>query len=170
MNRLVFQKKLIIEDSLQIPPYTHITFFGWRLAFGVVGDDSLWLPQNHFHSTLLYSIHFSLPVTICFKNRMFLLHLSRDSYVEIRSRRFLSTSLMWNPNIKVINITNLVQMIFNAWFAYFEYASYLPCGITLIVLNYCFNLILINFDWSTLSSSNVQRQISSMKLCKPLKK
>ena len=42
-----------------------------------------------FPSTLLYSyIHFSLPVTICFRNRTFLLHLSRESHMEIRSRRF----------------------------------------------------------------------------------
>ena len=36
---------------------------------------------------------------------------------------------------------------------YFEYAGYLPCGIKLIVLNYCFNLIAINFNWSSQSWS-----------------
>ena len=30
-----------------------------------------------------------------------------------------------NPNVKEMNIIKLVQMIFNAWFGYFEYASYL---------------------------------------------
>ena len=36
----------------------------------VVGGGSLCLPHDLFSSTLLYSIHFSLPVTICFKNGM----------------------------------------------------------------------------------------------------
>ena len=75
---------------------------------------------------------------------------------------------MWNSNIKAINITKLVQMIFNAWFGYFEYISSLPRGIMLIVLNYCFDLIAINFSWSTRLWSIVQREISSTKLCKPL--
>ena len=56
---------------------------------------------------------------------------------------------MWNPNIKAINITKLVQIIFNAWFGYFEYVGYLPHGIPLIVLNYCLDLITINFKWCT---------------------
>ena len=47
-------------------------------------------------------------------------------------------------------------MIFNAWFGYFEYVGYLPRGITLIVLNYCFDLIAINFNWSTRPWSIVQ--------------
>ena len=42
---------------------------------------------------------------------------------------------MWKPNIKVINITGLVQKMFSAWFGYFEYVSYLLRGIMLIVLN-----------------------------------
>ena len=37
---------------------------------------------------------------------------------------------MWKPNIKVVHITKLVQMIFNTWFGFFEYVGYLPCGIT----------------------------------------
>ena len=39
------------------------------------------------------------------------------------------------PNIKAINITKLVQMIFSAWSGYFEYVGYLPHGITLIDLS-----------------------------------
>ena len=75
---------------------------------------------------------------------------------------------MWNPNIKAIHITKLVQMIFSTWFGYFEYVGYLLHVITLIVLSYCFDLIAINFNWSTLQWSIVQWEISSMKLCKPL--
>ena len=44
-------------------------------------------------------------------------------------------SLMWNPNIKVINITKLVQMIFSTWFGYFEYVGSLPYGITSFFLD-----------------------------------
>lgn len=42
---------------------------------------------------------------------------------------------MWNSNIKVINITEMVQMVFKVLFGYFEYVSYLPRGITSIILN-----------------------------------
>ena len=42
---------------------------------------------------------------------------------------------MWNPNIKVINVTKLVQMIFSTWFAYFESVGFLHGGVTEIVLN-----------------------------------
>ena len=74
------------------------------------------LPHNIFHSTLLISNHFSPPIRICFKNGAFSLNLNKESRVEIWSRRFvcLFVSLIWNPNIKVINITKLVQVIFNA--------------------------------------------------------
>ena len=44
-------------------------------------------------------------------------------------------SLMWNPGIKAINITKLGEMIFNTWFGYFEYVSYLSHGIMLIILS-----------------------------------
>ena len=95
-----------------------ITFSGWRLAFGVIGGGSSCLPHNLFCSTLLYSIHFSLSVIICFKNEMFLLCLSRVLHAEIWSRFLFFTWLVWNPNIKAMNITKLVQMPFNSWFGY----------------------------------------------------
>ena len=69
---------------------------------------------------------------------------------------------MWNPNIRAISITKLVQMIFHTWFGYFDYVRYLPCGVTLCLL------ITINFNWSTWLSSIVHREISNMKLRKPL--
>lgn len=37
---------------------------------------------------------------------------TRESHAEIWSRRFFSLKLTWNLNIKVINITKLVQMVF----------------------------------------------------------
>ena len=89
-------------------PTTNTTspLLGWRPVFDVVGGGSFHLPQDLFCSTLLYSIHFSLPITICFKNGMFLLRLSRELYMETQSRSFFS--LMLTPNIKAINITKLV--------------------------------------------------------------
>ena len=65
--------------SFQSHHIRNITFFGRRLAFGVVGGGSFRLPHDLFHSTLLYSIHFSSPVTICFKNGMF-------HYVSVENR------------------------------------------------------------------------------------
>ena len=41
------------------------------------------------------------------------------------------TSLMWNPNIKTIHITKLVQMVFNSRFGYCEYVGHVLHGITL---------------------------------------
>ena len=51
------------------------------------------------------------------------------------AKKVFLVKFMWNPNIEVITITKLVQMIFRAWFGYSEYVSYLPNGITLIVLS-----------------------------------
>ena len=57
-------------------------------SFGVVGAGSFCLSPVLFHSTLLYSIHFSLPITIHFKNGTLSLYFSKDSHVKIQSRRF----------------------------------------------------------------------------------
>ena len=96
--------------------------FGWRSASGVVGGSFFLLPHDLFHSTLLYIIYFSLPITVCFKNGTFLLHLSRELHVEIRFEK---------KKVFLLNVcgtqtqTKLVQMIFNASFGYSEYGSYL---------------------------------------------
>ena len=66
INHLVFWKKLIIEDSLPIPPYHPISpslAEDWSLVL-LMG--SFPLPHDLFCSTLLYSIPFISPVTICF--------------------------------------------------------------------------------------------------------
>ena len=54
----------------------------------MVGGGSFPFPHNLFRSTLLYSIHFSSSITICFKNGPFSLRLSTESHAEIQSRRF----------------------------------------------------------------------------------
>ena len=59
------------------------SLFGWRPAFGVVGGGSFYFPHDLLHFTLLYSIHFSSPVTIYFNNGMFSLCLSRELHAEI---------------------------------------------------------------------------------------
>ena len=113
----------LIEDSFPIPPHTqhHVSLEeDWPL----VGSGSFYLPHNLFHSTLLCSIHFLSPITICFKSKTFSLCLSRESHIEILPWFF---SLTWNPDIKAINITKLVQMTFSAGFGCFEY------GLKLIV-------------------------------------
>ena len=67
-----------------IPPYTqhHLLCMKTSLGFHLLGG-SFCLPHNIFTSTLLYTTHCSSPVTICFKNRMFSLCLSRESRAEI---------------------------------------------------------------------------------------
>ena len=42
--------------------------------------------------------------------------------------KYGSFSLIWNPKIRVINITKLAQMIFNFWFGYFELWYNLNCS------------------------------------------
>ena len=131
----------------------------------MVCGGSFHLPHDLFRPTLVYNIHFSLPVTICFKNETFSLRFSRESHAEIPSRRFFS--LMWNPNVKSIYIIKLVQMIFSTWFGYFEYVGYLPCGMMLISINVSIWLLSTSTglpDHGVLSS----KKISSMKLQKPL--
>ena len=96
------------------------------LSIGLIGEQCekqkqqwfLSLAPNLFHPTLLYSIHFSLPITICFKNRTLSFHFSRELHVG-KGSRFFVFSLMWNPNIEATNITKMVQMIFRAWLEYF---------------------------------------------------
>ena len=48
INCLVFQKELVIENSLLIPLYIH--HFLLSLAFAVVGGGSFYLPHGLFHS------------------------------------------------------------------------------------------------------------------------
>ena len=62
-------------------------------AFCVADGGSFRLSHDLFHSTLLNSIHFSLPVTIYIKNGTLSLHFSRESHVEIWSRRFFWLNL-----------------------------------------------------------------------------
>ena len=71
-------------------PYTQQHLLWIKTAFGVVGSGSFCLPHHPFNSTLLSSIHFSSPITICFKNRKFLLHLSTESHAEIWSGKYFS--------------------------------------------------------------------------------
>ena len=157
---MVFQKELIIEGFLPTPSYIQHHFlwvetglwYGWWWFISLL--------HNHFHSILLYSIHFSSPITISFKSEIF-------HYVWVEKHRWKCGQEgfllpIWNPNVKAINITKLVQMIFCAWFGYFQHVGYLFCGMMLIVLN----LIAINFKWSTLPWSIVQWEVSSMKLYK----
>ena len=85
ISHLVFQNELIIEDS-QSHHIHIISLCGW--GPGMVGGGSFCLPHNHFCSTLWYNIHFSSPITICFKNETFSPCLSRESHAEILSRSF----------------------------------------------------------------------------------
>ena len=60
----------------------------------MAGGGSFRLPHDLFCSTLLYSIHFSSPTTICFKNGTVLLCLSRESYAEICQEGFFRLTYM----------------------------------------------------------------------------
>ena len=75
-----FSKEFIIEEALPIPP-----FIQYQLLWMKTGLSCGWwwfilLAPRSLHSTLLYSNHFPLPVTIYFKKRPFSLYLSRESH------------------------------------------------------------------------------------------
>ena len=94
---------------------------------------SFCLPQDLFCSTILYSTHFP--------SSQFVLKTEHFHYFAVEncmqkySQESFFTSLMWNPNVKEINLAKLVQIIFNTWVGYFGYAGYLLCGKILIILN-----------------------------------
>ena len=78
----------------------------------MVGGGLFRLPHDLFRSTLLYSIHFSSPVTILKTERFH--YISVENRMQKYGQEGFFAELMWNPNIKAINITKLVEMIFNA--------------------------------------------------------
>ena len=57
----------------------------------MVGGGSFHVLHSLLHSILVDSILFSSPVTICFKEGMYLLHFSRESHAEIQSSSFWFT-------------------------------------------------------------------------------
>ena len=81
-----------------------LELIGWRptkpLVFNSLALWSLFVP------TLLYSIHFSLPITACYKNGTFH-YISVEKHVWKHGQEGFY-SLMWNPNTKVITITKQV--------------------------------------------------------------
>ena len=90
--------------------------------------DLFYLPSDFFCSTLLYSIHFSPPVTICFKNRTFLLPLSRELHAEMQLRFFVCfvfclTSVESKHQSNEYNQAGAND--FQCLFGHFEYVGYL---------------------------------------------
>lgn len=88
IHHLVFQKELMIEDSLPNPLYTQHHLFGWRLVCcgwwsgSFAGPTGSSIPPYCTVSTVL-------PVTICFKTGTFSLYLSEEWHVEIWSSKCL---------------------------------------------------------------------------------
>ena len=72
---------------------------------------------------------------------------------------------MWNPNIKVINITKLVQMIFNSLIWMFWVYQLSPAWYN-VDCSQCFDLTAIN-NWSTRLWHIIQREIFNTKSHKP---
>lgn len=65
---------------------------------------------------------------------------------------------MWNPNIRVITITNLVKIIFNNWFGYFKYIDYLLYSITwLLLIDMSISLISISTGLSGYGTSSSKK-------------
>ena len=131
----------------------------------MIGGGSFCLPHNLFPSTSLYSIYFSSPNTICFKNRTFLLPFTGELHVERWSRRFFSL-LTRNSDITAIDISELARVLLSAWSGHSERCSCLPaahadCSRRL-------HLMVISVNWCTWPCNIVQQETTSMKLRKPL--
>ena len=117
----------------------------------MVGGGSFHLPHNLFHSTLLSSIHFSLPIPICLKNGIFSLHCNRElSHVEIWSRFFhlcgTYTSKWWT-------LPGWCRWFCLIWMFWVCLPSPIWCNGD---HSQCLYLIAINFNWSTWLWSIIQ--------------
>ena len=138
-NCLNFPKEVIIEDSLPIPLHAQYHLLWMKTSLCLVAGGSFHLTHDLFHSTLLYSIQFSLPVTICFKNRYFF-HLSKESHGICGQESFYRLTHVECIHSRMHTMQSdkqnqAVQMIFNAWFGYLEYMGCIPQGMALIILN-----------------------------------
>ena len=124
----------------------------------------------HFTCPTIFSVSHCCTVSTFHRPSQFVLKTERFRYVSVENR-------MWKYGQEVFFHLTYVEPKhqsdshdqagandFQHLSGYFEYVDYLPYGTTLIVLNYCFDLMAINFNWSTQPWSIVQREISSTKL------
>ena len=119
----------------------------------------MWLLVAHFACRTISSAphyytvsNFSHPSQFVLKTEHFP-HVSVENHMQKYSQRAFFHLTFVDPDNKVINLTKLVQIIFSAWCGYFEYVSYLPHGITLIVLKVLIWLLLISTDLPLLGMS-----------------
>ena len=159
INRLVFWKELIIEDSFPVLPYTHHLLWkktglrcGWWWFISLVPGS---LP---FHIIVQYPLFIA-------RHNLFSLRLSRESHAEVRSRRFLCLTYVEprhqsdEHNQAGANDFQCLSWIF--WVCRLSPTWYnVDCS-------QCLDFIAIN-NWSTRPWSIVQQEISSTKLHKPL--
>ena len=131
-----------VEDSLPILLYTQYHFLWMKTIFGVVSGPFL-LPHDLFHSILLYGIHFSSPITICFKTITFYL-LSRESHTEVQSGKF-SFTLCGTQTLKWLTLPSWCKWFSRLYLDILNMLVYLLCGINI----YCSQLM-PRFDWHQL--------------------
>ena len=131
---MVFQKEFIIEDSLPIPPYTQHHLLWMKIG--------LWYGRWWFTSPgpTIFSILHYCKVSAFHHLSQFVLKMEDITFkwrVACRNTVekvcvcvcvcFLFFVFFWltlrNPNIKAMNISNLVHRIFSPWFGYFEYVG-----------------------------------------------
>ena len=123
INHLVPQRELLLKNCFPIPPYTQHHFLWMKTG--------VWLVVLQLACPTISSIPPDCTVSTFQCLAQFVLKTERFCYVQVENSIKKVFSLMWNPDIKIINITNLVPRIFKVWCDYFEYVSYLPHGVML---------------------------------------
>ena len=97
----------------------------------------VWLVVIHFTCLKISFIPHYCTVSTFHHSSQFVLKTESFHYRfacrNVIKKVFLPTYV--EPKLNAINITKLVQMIFNSWFGYFEHVTYLLCDIMLTVLN-----------------------------------
>ena len=96
-------QKLKMDDSLVIPPNRQHYFLSVNIGLCVVWGGSSFLDPDLFCFTLLYTTHFSSPVTIRLRNGSFLWRLSRKPQSLMRRNKFRSVRT-WETQISSFKI------------------------------------------------------------------
>ena len=142
-----------------------MTFFWCKFGFGKCFGAS---QSNHWagHCWLLYTIHFSLPITIRSTNGLLLCRIREDDTLKMMIKKiFFFGQLMRYPLIKLFHLYNLLQMSNDYRMVHTEFfTSFSYCKRT--SFDDCSQLVIISFWWLVTTFLIVKALVSFAKLLK----